>query len=370
MIMACDYRLASDDKATQIGLPETKLGIIPGFGGCVRMPRIIGLQASLDIILGGKSVDGKKAAKLGLVDAVVPSNQLEKEALKMAAQVAGKKRRKTFQAHGAAGIFLESFIGRPIVFGQARKGVMKLTKGKYPAVLKALDVVQKTYGMSNRTKALDIEAEGFSEVAITDVSKYLINLFFMTEAIKKQNGVSDANVKVHKIEHMAVLGAGTMGGGIAQLAADKGIEVRVKDISQEALSKAFVHAAGIWKKKMAQRRMDKYEFKKKMDLITGGLDYAGFKRLDLTVEAIVEDMNIKKKVIAETAANMRLDAIIATNTSSLSVTEMSKGHPNPAQFVGMHFFNPVHKMPLVEVIRGEKTSDETTATSIGAHQPL
>jgi 3-hydroxyacyl-CoA dehydrogenase/enoyl-CoA hydratase/3-hydroxybutyryl-CoA epimerase len=363
LVLACDYRLASDDKSTQIGLPETKLGIIPGFGGCVRLPRVIGLQAALDIILAGKSVDSKKAYKLGLVDSVVPSNLLEAEAIKFAKEVAGKgKRRKTFSAKGAANVVLESFVGRPIVFSQARKGVMKMTKGQYPAVLKAIDVVKNTYGMSNRDKALKIEAEGFSEVAITDVSKNLIRIFFMTEAIKKQNGVDNPSVKGREISHMGVLGAGTMGGGIAQLGADKGIEVRVKDLSPDALSKAFIAAQKIWQKKMEQRRMDKYEFKKKMDLISGGLDYAGFKRLDLVVEAIVEDMNIKKKVIGETAGQMRDDAIIATNTSSLSVTEMAKGHPRPENFVGMHFFNPVHKMPLVEVIRGEKTSDEVTAT--------
>ncbi len=363
LILSCDYRLASDDKSTQIGLPETKLGIIPGFGGCVRLPRVIGLQAALDIILAGKSVDSRKAYKLGLVDSVVPSNLLEQEAIKYAKQIASKgKRRKQFSAKGMANKFLESFLGRPVVFSQAKKSVLKLTKGHYPAVLKAIEVINKTYGMSNRDKALSIEAEGFSEVAITDVSKNLIRIFFMTEAVKKQNGVSDQNVKGRNISHMGVLGAGTMGGGIAQLGADKGIEVRVKDLSPDALSKAFIAAQRIWQKKLERRRIDKFEFKAKMDLISGGLDYAGFKRLDLVVEAIVEDMNIKKKVIGETAGQCVDDCIIATNTSSLSVTEMAKGHPRPENFVGMHFFNPVDKMPLVEVIRGEKTSDEVTAT--------
>lgn len=362
MALACDYRICSDDKSTRIGLPETQLGIIPGFGGCVRLPRVVGIQAALDIILAGKAVDSRKAKKIGLVDEVVPASMLEDVAIKMAQDVASKgKRKKKFKPKGFMASVLEG-IGKGVVFSQAEKMVMKQTKGHYPAPLKALEAVKKTYGMSNREKALDIEASLFSEVAITDISKNLIKIFFMTENIKKQNGVSDSSVKGKAIHHMGVLGAGTMGGGIAQLGADKGIEVRVKDLNSDALSKAFVAAQAIWDKKVKRRRMSKFEFKEKMARISGGTDYAGFGRMELCVEAIVEDMKIKQSVIGETAKHMPEDAIIATNTSSLSVTEMALGHPKPENFGGMHFFNPVHKMPLVEVIRGEKTSDETTAT--------
>ena len=161
---------------------------------------------------------------------------------------------------------------------------------------------------------------------------------------------------------MAVLGAGTMGGGIAQVGADKGIEVRMKDINNEALAIGFKQAHEVFKKSLDRRRITKYEFNQKMSHITGGLDYAGFAHQDVVVEAIVEDMGIKKKVIAETAKHCKPDCIMATNTSSLSVTEMAEAWPKPENFVGMHFFNPVHKMPLVEVIRGPKTSDEATAT--------
>ena len=362
MALCCDYRICTDDKSTRIGLPEVQLGIIPGFGGCVRLPRVVGIQAALDIILAGKSVDSRKAKKIGLVDEVVPQSMLEEYAIKKAHEVAGKgKRKKKFKPKGFGASLLEG-VGKGVVFSQAKKMVLKNTKGHYPAPLKALEAVQKTYGMSNREKALDIEASLFSDVAITDISKNLIKIFFMTENIKKQTGVSDPNVKPRKIAHMGVLGAGTMGGGIAQLGADKGIEVRVKDLSSDALSKAFVAAKSIWDKKVKRRRMNKWELKEKMSRISGGLDYAGFGRMDLVVEAIVEDMKIKQSVIGETAKQMPEDAIIATNTSSLSVTEMAKGHPKPENFGGMHFFNPVHKMPLIEVIRGEQTSDETTAT--------
>lgn len=364
LVMAADYRICADNKETRIGLPETKLGIIPGFGGCVRMPRIIGVRAALDIILAGKTIEGKKAAKMGLVDECVPTQMLEEKALQYAQEVlAGKKgkRRKTFEAKGAMNVVLESFAGRPVVYSQAKKTVMGLTKGHYPAQLKAIEVIRKTYGMSNRERALQIEAEGFADVAVTDVSKNLIDLFFMMEAVKKQTGIT-SDAKPHDVKSMAVLGAGTMGGGIAQVAADKGIHVRLKDITTDAIGIGLKHAYDIWAKELKRRKINNYDLTAKMSLITGGLDYAGFKTMDVVVEAIVEDMNVKKKVLAETETQVGAHTIIATNTSSLSVTEMATALTKPENFVGMHFFNPVNKMPLVEVIRGPKTSDEAVTT--------
>lgn len=362
-VMACDYRMASEDSATRIGLPEVMLGILPGFGGCVRMPRIIGLQASLDIILAGKSVAAKKAQKSGLVDRIVHPAILREESLKWANQIVkegGGKRRKKFHAKGLVNKLLEGVMLKGLVFQQARKQVMKQTHGHYPAPLAALKVICKTHSMSDRQKALDVERANFIECCITEVSKNLIHVFFLTEMVKKSTGVT--GVKGHDVKRMGILGAGTMGGGVAYVAADKGIAVRMKDLSQAALGKGLAHASSLWMKLVKRKSIDKYQYRQKMDLVTTTVDYSGFKSLDIVVEAIVEDMGIKQKVIAETAANMRPDAIIATNTSSLSVTEMSKGHPRPEFFAGMHFFNPVHKMPLVEVIRGEKSSDETVAT--------
>ncbi len=362
-VIACDYRIATNDKSTRIGLPEVKLGIIPGFGGCIRLPRMIGVQAALDIILAGKSVIAKKAAKIGLIDEAVPKELLDERVELMVQDIiSGKKgkRQKCFKAKKLPNKILESFIGRPIVFSQAKKMVMKQSKGFYPAPLAALSTVKKTIGAS-REKAQNIEMEAFCEVAVTPISKNLINLFYLMEGVKKQTGVS-SDVKSKKVEHVGVLGAGVMGGGIAQLAADKGYNVRMKDISNEALAIGYKQANDIWAKKLKRRRLTKFDFKKKMSLIGASLDYSGFKKLDVIVEAIVEDMKIKKLVIADTVKQCKEDAIIATNTSSLSVTEMAEAHPNPKNFVGMHFFNPVHKMPLVEVIRGEHTSDEATAT--------
>ncbi len=363
-VMACDYRIATDDPSTKIGLPETKLGILPGFGGCVRMPRILGLQNSLDIILAGKLVPAVKAGKIGLVDQVVYPTILMEQALKMAEELikdGSKKRRKTFVAKDMMSKFLESFAGRPVVFSKAKKGVLSLTHGHYPAPLRALAVIQKTYGSSDRSKSLKIEREGFLDCAMTDVSKNLIHVFYLTEMVKKQHGVTGLEVKAKEVKAIGILGAGTMGGGIAFIAADKGIEARMKDINFDAIGKGLKHARDLWAKSFKRKRINKYEFQQKMDKITGTVDFSGFKNLDLVVEAIVEDMEIKKKVIAQVAGEMRPDAIVVTNTSSLSVSEMAQGHPRPEFFAGMHFFNPVDKMPLVEVIRGEKTSDQTIA---------
>jgi 3-hydroxyacyl-CoA dehydrogenase/enoyl-CoA hydratase/3-hydroxybutyryl-CoA epimerase len=365
MVLACDYRLASEDDSTRIGLPEIKLGIIPGFGGCVRLPRAVGLQASLDIILAGKSVDAKKALKIGLVDEAVPAAILEQRAMAFAKEIISKrskKRVKKFQAKGAVAGLLESALGRGVVFSQAKKAVLKETKGFYPAPLQALQVIKKSYGLSDRNKALAIETEGFVEVGVTDVSKNLISLFFMMEAIKKQNGVSDPQVKPRNVDHLIVLGAGVMGGGIGYVAADKGITTRMKDISNDGIALGLRSAHGLWQRQVEKRRLTPYDYKRRGSLLSGGLDFAGFKQADVVIEAIVEDMNVKKKVIGEVAKECKSDAIIATNTSSLSVTEMAKGHPSPRNFLGMHFFNPVHMMPLVEVIRGPETSDEAVAT--------
>ncbi len=363
MILACDYRMATDDPGTRIGLPETQLGIIPGFGGCVRMPRVVGLQAGLENILAGKLLPAKKALKQGLVDRVVHPAILREEVLKWAHEIikeGGKKRLKKFKPVGLMGKFIES-MGQGLAISQARKATMAKTHGHYPAVIKAIDAIAKTYKKSNREEALKIERQYFCDAAVTEVSKNLIHVFHLTEMVKKQTGVS-SGIKGRDVTKMGILGAGTMGGGIAYQAADKGVEVRMKDLNTEALGKGLKHASDLWMKLFKRRSLDKYQYKQKMDRVSTTTDYSGFKTLDLVVEAIVEDMTIKQKVIGETAQNCKDNCIIVTNTSSLSVTEMAKGHPRPEYFAGMHFFNPVDKMPLVEVIRGEKSSDETIAT--------
>ncbi len=362
MILACDYRLATDDPSTKIALPEVMLGIIPGFGGTQRLPRLIGLQQSLPLILSGAGVNGTKAAKIGLVDLCVPKELLIPQTIKFAAEIIKKGKRKTyFKPKGLVNKLLEG-PGKSVIFSKAKSDLMSKTRGNYPAPLKALEVVRKTYG-GKIQKGMKLEASGFADCSITPISKNLIGLFFMTEAVKKQTGLHDnKKVELKDTKSIGVLGAGTMGGGIAQLAADKNMTVRVKDLSLDALAKGMKTASDLFLKDVKRRKITKYDYQRKIDHISSGTDYAGFKDLDVIVEAIVEDMGIKKKVLAEMYPFCREDAVVASNTSSLSINEMSSAWPKQENFVGMHFFNPVNKMPLIEVIRGEKTSDRATAT--------
>jgi len=363
MILACDYRIGTDDRSTKVGLPEIQLGVLPGFGGTQRLPKLVGLQAALDIILAGKTVDSKKALKIGLLDQCVPKEILLKIALKKAQEFAAagtKRRHEKFRPRGFVNKLLENRLGNMVIFSQARKTLMAQTKGNYPAPVKALEIIQKTYG-GNSQKGFVREAKGFGELAVTDVSKNLIHIFFMTDAVKKSSGVS-SDIKGRDVKSLAVLGAGTMGGGIAQLGAEKEISVRLKDIDLAAIGRGLKAAEDIFEKGLKRKKINKYEFKRKMGLISGTTDYSGFKTADVVIEAIVEDVNVKKRVLAETAKACRDDVVLATNTSSLSVSEIGRDLPKPEQFVGMHFFNPVHKMPLIEVIRSDKTNDVSTAT--------
>lgn len=366
LVLACDYRIASDDKSTRIGLPEVKLGVIPGFGGCVRLPRVVGLEAALDVILAGKLLPASKALKIGLVDEVVAPTLLEKRAHDFARSLIDskrtQKRKKTYTPSGVVKSLLNSFIGRQVVFSQARKGVVQQSRGHYPAPLEALNVIQRTYGMGNRARALKIEAEGFGRVGPSEVSKNLIHVFYLLEGAKKPPPfVKSSGVEPVEIDSAGVLGAGTMGAGIAQLMATSGLSVRLKDVSAEVVAKGLEAAQSIWANDLKKKRITSYELQRMSSNLTGGMDFNGFGRLKLVIEAIVEDMEVKKKVISETASHMLADCIFATNTSSLSVTEMATAHPHPQRFVGMHFFNPVSKMPLVEVIKGAQTSDATVA---------
>ncbi len=366
--LAMDWRLASDSKKTQIGLPEIRLGILPAWGGCTRLPRIIGLAGALDIILAGKTVDGKRAKRMGLVDELVPQPILFEEAKKFARAKFGTAKRSNAGPGGAPlrarpatlqEKLLES-VGRSLVFSKAKAAVLKETRGHYPAPLEALEVVRKGAG-APLARALELEVEGVSRLVGTPTMRNLVNLFFRMEDVKKETGVR-AGVRPRKVSRIGVLGAGVMGGGIAQLAADKGYPVRMKDIRNEPLAGGFAQAAKIWKERLKKRRMTKGEFAGKMALLSGTLDYTGFETCDVAIEAVLEKMAVKQGVLREWEAVVPETAIFASNTSTLPITEIAAAAKHPGRVVGMHFFNPVHKMPLVEVIYGAKTDPAVTAT--------
>lgn len=372
--------VASQASSTRIGLPETMLGILPGMGGCVRMPRKIGLAQALDIILAGKAVNSDKAFKMGLVDMTIPAQAFQKETLDWVKQNVSRLKEKNLRLGreplfagmgGIAGKAIEyQPLGRAYILSQAKKGVLSATKGKYPAPLEVLAIMSDIgakYGpklmSSERDAALEREARGFGKMAATHVSKNLIHIFFMTENVKKSNGLAEGVTVKSKgsVTSAAVLGAGVMGGGIAQLCADKNVPVRMKDITQESLKIGMASAAKIFQRALKKKKLKPREYQQKMNKIAPVLDFAGFQSVDAVVEAVVENMDVKKKVLADLENYVRSDAIIASNTSSLSITEMQTALKRPEQFGGMHFFNPVHRMPLVEVIRGEKSSDETVS---------
>lgn len=359
MSLACDYRMATDDPKTKIGLPEVMLGILPGWGGTQRMPKLLGLEKSLDLILSGRAIDAKTAKKFGLVDKIAPKEFLEEKAVAWAAQL-GKEKKKRDKQKPLGERMLEAVPGgKWVIFDQAKKALMSKTKGHYPAPLRALEVVRRTYGGSLEA-GLKEEAKGFSELITTLECKNLIHIYYLNEGVKKDNG-TDKEIKTKEVKRTAVLGAGVMGGGIAQLFAAKGVHVHLKDISWEAITKGLAAAHKIFDKLVQRRKMKPSELDNCMTRIQGTTHYGGFKNLDIVVEAVVENMDLKKKVFGELEANCGPQTVLATNTSSLSVTEMGRATKNPARVVGMHFFNPVDKMPLVEIIRGKETSDEAVA---------
>jgi 3-hydroxyacyl-CoA dehydrogenase/enoyl-CoA hydratase/3-hydroxybutyryl-CoA epimerase len=361
--LACDYRVMSDAPAAKIGLPEVRLGLFPAWGGSVRLPRLVGLAPALDLILTGKLLDARRAKRIGLVDEAVPAPIFEEFVRRFARSKvgAGKRVSRPLRRSFAENALEATPIGRAIVFRKAREKVLGHTGGHYPAPLEALAVIQESWGMPIEA-ALEVEARRIANVFGGEVQRNLLNLFFLTEQVKKETGVDDPSVRAREVKHLGVLGAGLMGGGIAQLAADRGIPSRMKDVEPTALARGFGAAAGVWRAEVRRRRLTEREMAVRMARLSGTLDYSGFARCEVTVEAVVEKLEVKRAVLAEWETAVPADAIFASNTSTIPIGQIAAAAARPEHVVGMHFFNPVHRMPLVEVIRGEKSSDETVAT--------
>jgi 3-hydroxyacyl-CoA dehydrogenase/enoyl-CoA hydratase/3-hydroxybutyryl-CoA epimerase len=349
--LASTWRVASDRADTKMGLPEVRLGILPGWGGSTRLPRRIGIAEALDLILTGKTVPGRKALKLGLIDALAPDARFLDIVRDFARERMDKPRREEGGFDLKETLLEKNPVGRKILFDQARKKTLEQTRGHYPAPLRAIEVVR--VGIEDGVRAgFDAEARAVAELATSRISKNLVHVFKLTEENKKETGLPGAAPR--EVHNTAVLGAGVMGGGIAQLiAAEMDLPVRMKDVRDEALASGMHHAADLFQKQVTRRRLSAAESRRKIALLHPTLDYSGFGRVDMVVEAIVENMKVKQEVFAETAKHLPEDAILASNTSSLSIAGIGSKTPNPGRVVGMHFFNPVHKMPLVEVIAPE-----------------
>jgi 3-hydroxyacyl-CoA dehydrogenase/enoyl-CoA hydratase/3-hydroxybutyryl-CoA epimerase len=361
LALACDSRIASEEARTQIGLPETLLGIFPAWGGTTRLPHLIGLPGALDLILTGRTLDARRAERIGLIARAVPAAWLVESAERHLAQVTkrpAKKRRDRYRPQGFGAWFLDRTLpGRAIVFSQARKGVLARTAGHYPAPLAAIGVLEHTYGRP-LAQGLHAEAEAVAPLVVGPVCKNLVRIFHLSEDAKRANVVADPGVKPERVENMALVGAGVMGAGIAEVAARQGITVRMREIKPEALQHGLQVIRGIVDERNRKKRGSKRELDAQMARVLPTLELTGMAHADLALEAVVEDLDVKRRVFAELEVRVRPDALLASNTSSLSINALASGLLHPERFVGFHFFNPVHKMPLLEVVRGERTSDE------------
>ena len=364
LAMACHARVCSDSAKTALGLPEVQLGLLPGSGGTQRLPKLVGLQKSLDMMLSGKQLRAKQALKAGLVDDVVPNsilittaqNMVEKLALK--GKVAPKKRKEALVTR----LLDNTKMGRGIVYKQAAKTVLGKTKGNYPAPLKIIECIKAGIEESS-AKGFQVEADNFAELAMSPESAQLRNLFFATTAMKKEQGVE--GVAPQKIAKAAVLGGGLMGGGIAFVTATKAkVPARIKDISHKGISHALKYSYDILNKKVKQRFIRSSEMQKQMAMITGTVDYVGFKDVDIVVEAVFEDLSLKQNMVLEIENNAKESTIFASNTSSLPIGNIAAKAQRPENVIGLHYFSPVDKMPLVEIIPHEKTSDSVISTTV------
>jgi 3-hydroxyacyl-CoA dehydrogenase / enoyl-CoA hydratase / 3-hydroxybutyryl-CoA epimerase len=364
LALACRHRLLSDSKRTSVQFPEVMLGILPAWGGTTRLPRLIGLQASLDMLLTGRKRDARAAKRMGIADEVLPADLFDAKVRERALELAGRAHAEGTRS-GPGGILRRAVdgtaAGRAVVLAVARREVMSTTGGHYPAPLRILDILKK-HGGGSVEESLVAEARAAAELVVSPVCKNLVHVYFLREAARKGTGVPHADVAPQSVGVLGVLGAGVMGGGIAHLAAQNDVRVYMKDIRHEAVTGGLRHARSRFDRAVERRRLGPREAQRGMELIAGGLDYHGIGPADLVVEAVVERMDVKRQVLAEAEQHVSPACVIATNTSSLSVDEMAKALASPARFCGMHFFNPVDRMPLVEVVRGAATSDEAVAT--------
>jgi 3-hydroxyacyl-CoA dehydrogenase/enoyl-CoA hydratase/3-hydroxybutyryl-CoA epimerase len=363
LAMACHARVCTDNPKTALGLPEVQLGLLPGSGGTQRLPKLVGLQKSLDMMLTGKQLRGKQALKAGLVDDVVPSSVLLSVAEELALNLSKRGKSNSKRKQGTVDKLLENnAVGRNIVYQQAKKTVQVKTQGNYPAPAKIIDCV-RTGIESSQEKGYQVEAEHFADLVMSDESAQLRQLFFASTAMKKEQGVAD--VMPDKITKAGVLGGGLMGGGIAFVTATKAnVPVRVKDINHKGIGQALKYSYQVLNKKVKRRFMLNSEMQKQLSMITGSVEYTGFKALDIVVEAVFEDLSLKQKMVAEIEANCHEKTIFASNTSSLPIGSIAAKAKRPENVIGLHYFSPVDKMPLVEIIPHEKTSDQTISNTV------
>lgn len=359
--LACEYRIASDSPKTKLGLPEVQLGILPGAGGTQRLPRLIGLAGALDLMLTGKQLDGRRARSAGIVDEVVPAAILLPVAKRAALELAdGTRQPRGARATGSPK-WQENLPGvGGLIFRKAREGVMEKTHGLYPAPLKIIEVVEQGIGRP-LDEALAIEARGFGELAVTPQSRSLVHVFFTSTAAKNDPGVKAGKPK--PVTEVAVVGAGFMGAGIAVVSAEARMNVRLKDVKLEAAAKGLRTARETLIKRAKRKKLPRYEVTKVVDRVQATADYRGIRHADVVVEAVFEEVGLKHRVIQEIEAASGPDTVLGSNTSTIPITTLAEASSRPENLIGLHFFSPVDKMPLLEIITHPKTSDAVVVAS-------
>src|SRR5690554_5252366 len=371
LAMACHARIATTNPRSKLGLPEVQLGVIPGLGGTQRLPQLVGLQTGLDMILGSKQVDAKKAKRLGLVDDVVHPGIL----LQVAAETARKlyaggdwqdlhknKFSEYFSSPADMVDLAAKTPARKLIFNQARELTRKKAGSHYPAPFRAIDAIEAGY-RGGFEAGIEAESRAFDELVKTDVAKNLINLFFMKQEVDKTSPIP-WNTKAYPVDKIGVVGAGLMGAGIAQVAAYQGYAVRLKDVSDENVGRGLQYCKDLIDKLVRRKKISEPMGDVMFGHISGTTEYTGFAQTQMVIEAVFEDLDLKKSIIKDLEERLGDKAIVASNTSTLPITELAKASKRPENLLGMHFFSPVHKMPLLEIIRHPKTSDRAIATTL------
>lgn len=354
-VLATDFRIG--DATTSIGLPETKLGIMPGFGGSVRMPRLIGADSAMELITAGKSCRADEALKLGLMDAIVDNEQLLQSAINTIQQANNGKLDWQARRKQKTSPLTLSKLESMMSFTMAKGLVMQKAGPHYPAPITSVKAIEEAATLS-RTAALDVERKHFIKLAQSEEANALVGLFLNDQYIKGLAKKATKNA-TKPTERATVLGAGIMGGGIAYQSALKGVPVLMKDIAQPSLDLGMSEASKLLNKRLERGRINGFKMAGILSSITPSLHYAGVEQTDIIVEAVVENPKVKAAVLSEVEQQVTEETVITSNTSTIPINLLAKSLQRPENFCGMHFFNPVHRMPLVEIIRGEKTSDET-----------
>ncbi len=366
LALACHWRVATDHPKTQVGLPEVQLGVIPALGGCTRLARLVGARAALDIILAGKSERAAKARKIGLVDELVHPAILRAVAVQAAERLALAGRPRRDGPTGAAGALLDgNALGRQLVYRGARAQVLRKTGGHYPAPLAALEVVRE--GLERGAEAgFALEARRFGELAVGDVSRRLVEIFFATTALRKDDGVPPGTAgDAAPATRVGVVGSGFMGAGIAGTAAlQAGVEVRLRDAELARVGKGLKAATALLDERLRRRRLARPEHQRLTALLSGTTGYEGFAGADVVIEAVFEDLAVKRGVLAELERVVRDGAVIATNTSTIPIADIARDARRPERVLGMHFFSPVEKMPLLEVIPHAGTAPDAIVRAV------